>query len=60
MAARNYQPTLRRLLHTINRFIARYQALIRAGMTSDEAAALTVFSVALEDLINQLGTGGGE
>lgn len=60
MAARNYQPTLRRFLHQLSRFITRYNVLMRAGMTSDQAVALTVLSAAVEDMAILLGEGGGE
>jgi adenylosuccinate lyase len=59
MAARNYQPTLRRLANHINRFSSKYQALILAGMTPDQAAVFTAFLVVLEELVTALGTGSG-
>lgn len=59
MAARTYQPTLKRLAHTISVFIARYQTLLLQGMNPAQALALTAFMQALDDLITTLDTGGG-
>lgn len=59
MAARTYQPSLRRLCHQIYVFIGRYQALLAQGMTSEQAAYLTALSLALQNMLNSLGTGGG-
>jgi hypothetical protein len=53
--ARNYQPTLRALLHSVAIFIARWRVLILAGMTPQQAAALATFEVGLRDLQEQLG-----
>jgi len=59
MAARNYQPTLRLLLHTLNRFITRYQALLLSGMTPDQAAALATLESAVTLMSAQLVETGG-
>jgi len=59
MAARNYQPTLRTLLHILNRYASRYQALLEAGFTPDQAAAFATMLAAVEAMISQLGTGSG-
>lgn len=59
MAARNYQPTLRRLSHLLNQFITRYQAQILAGMSPAEATALAALEAALAQILAELGTGGG-
>lgn len=55
VAARNYQPTLRRLCHLLSRFIARYQAQLAAGMTSSQATALAAMLATLDQLIFELG-----
>lgn len=59
MAARNYQPGLRRLLHLLNLFTTRYQAQLIAGMTAPEALALAAVQAAVEQLLAELGGGGG-
>jgi len=59
MAARNYQPTLRRLMHVLSLYIGRYQTFLAAGMSSDEASALATLQSALDVLIGLLGTGSG-
>lgn len=53
--ARTYQPTLRELLHVIAIFVARWRVKILAGMTSEQAAALTAFEMALIALQESLG-----
>lgn len=57
---RNYQPTLRALLHTILRFIVRYAVALEAGMTTDQASALATFQSAAELLQIQLGDPRGD
>lgn len=59
MAARNYQPSLRLKLHFLSKFISRYQALLLAHMTSDEAVALAALQAAIDTMIGLLGTGTG-
>jgi len=53
--ARTYLPTLRRLLHGVNVYIARNQANMTAGMTPTQVTALLSFIQCLIDLINALG-----
>ena len=59
MAARNYQPTLRRLMKVLALFVTRYRTLIDAGLDPAEAAQLAVLAAALDDMIALLGSGGG-
>lgn len=59
MAARNYQPTLRRLAHAMSVFIGRYTALILAHMTGDQTVIFNAYVAALNDLIEMLGTDSG-
>lgn len=59
MAARTYQPSLERLISSLNRFITRYQTLLTAHMTAPQAAYLAALSVALENMINSLSPGTG-
>lgn len=59
MAARNYQPTMRRLARLLSVFITRYNEQIDAGATPEQAAAVATALAALNDLLSALGTGGG-
>lgn len=59
MGARNYQPTLRRLLHQLDVFIGHYQTLIEGGLTAPQAAYFATFLTALNQLITSLGNPGG-
>lgn len=55
MAARNYQPLLRFLMHRLNVYISRYQTLIANGSTPDQAVALTALIAALDAAIFEYG-----
>jgi len=52
---RNYQPTLRLLLHGVDLYIARNRTRIEAGLTAPQLVALLAFVSCLLDLINALG-----
>jgi len=60
MAARNYQPTLRRLSHLLNRFIVRWQQQLLAGSTVPQATALAALGAALDQVIAEYSETGGE
>lgn len=60
MAARNYQPTLRRLGRLLNLFLTRYQSQILAGATAPQATAIAAVQAALEEMLAELGEGGGQ
>lgn len=53
--ARNYQPTLRAILHTTQVYIARYQPALEEGMTAGQVVALLAFIQCLIDLVSALG-----
>jgi hypothetical protein len=59
MAARNYQPTAKRLANLLSNFISRYQSHLIAGMTSSQAVALASLEAALSQFISELTGGGG-
>jgi hypothetical protein len=59
MAARNYQPSLRRIARLLNLFMVRYQAQILAGMTAPQAVAFAAAEASLGELLAELGDGGG-
>lgn len=60
MAARNYQPGLRRILHLLSRFTARYQQQILAGMDSAQALAFAALLAAVDQMIAEIPPGTGE
>lgn len=53
--ARTYTPTLRRILHTTQVYIASYQTQLTAGMTAPQVVALLAFIACLIDLVDALG-----
>lgn len=53
--ARNYQPSLRAILHTTQVYVARYQPSLEEGMTAEQVVALLAFIQCLIDLVSALG-----
>jgi hypothetical protein len=57
---RNYQPGLRRILHLLSRFGARYQSLLLAGFTAPQATAFGALMAAVDQMIAEIPPGTGE
>lgn len=55
MAARTYVPGLRSRAQWTYRYITRWLAYLQAGLTPDQATALTLVITSLEALIEKLG-----